>query len=250
MSSSINLIGIELEGGWDSAPGGAKGDGSVGGDCYCKGKAGSSCCLYHNKGRDCEDCEGCDNGESCEYSNMYTGELASNARSPKQNIKWLKNHYPDYVDGSCGMHFHVSFNEYWKYQYLASDRKFRKYFGLKLRQLYNHILKRFGEKEAKKLAYRAFEDHYYCRMNWVGVEQLLGKTSERYVAVNFCAYANHGTVEFRILPMFDSPRVSAFAILFLIAAIERYFKKYPHPEEIKIQQTVEFDLLEPVLIEM
>src|SRR5690348_9266825 len=86
----INLVGIELEGGWNRCPDKKLGhfdhDGSVRFEPFDK------------------------DGDRMPMPQYYTGEYVSYPMPVDQIASWLRTTYPEHVNDTCGLHVHMSFH--------------------------------------------------------------------------------------------------------------------------------------------
>jgi len=96
MAKYINLVGVELEGGWIVPPVGIYHDGSVSGVAGHKG----------------------------EFSTKPPVE-------PDKISHWIAQHYPDYSNQSCGLHCHISLKKVNDYMRLMTP-EFQKHFLQKM----------------------------------------------------------------------------------------------------------------------
>ena len=183
----INRVGVELEGGWSYIPVGSVPDGSV-------------------------------NDFGCEFS----GELPSPAFPYWGSLqRWIQDHYPDFVDNSCGLHVHISLKNQGNYPRLMDDaftnwaQRYLGHFWQKTRGL--------SLTEHSRLRHRLAGGNTYAQTEVRSLEQrsLLRKTSIRYTHWNFC-YALHGTVECRILPMFATPDTALLGIASVIRCVNAW----------------------------
>jgi hypothetical protein len=176
--SRIQKIGIELEGGWSKLPRGVSGvvhDGSV---------------LFRAE-------------DPVNYP-AHIGELPSQPLDPKQAETWVRNHYPQFVNNTCGLHVHMSFRQPLLYMRLMEED-------------YTEAIVRFLSEWAKEE--RLPKDHpiwgrlagksEYCVKRFDAESQVRMTRKDynrrnpgnRYTMVNYC-YGLHSTLEVRVLPMF------------------------------------------------
>lgn len=185
----VRAIGIELEGAWDDAPCNMKDDSSVNSSLGASGGTVGEC-----------------------ISRPFT--KLSNA------LAWMTTNYPNRVDGSCGLHVHVSTLAA-GYTGLLAEPAFNKFFLWRMM--------RWG-KAAQVPATHAFwsrlaGNNRYCKAAFQPNEQLnTGNRGLRYTQINFCAYKKYGTVEFRMLPMFEDKELSCGAVAALHATVEDYLR--------------------------
>jgi len=191
----INRIGVELEGGWKKKPIGLYADGSV-----------------------------------TNIDNMlYEGEIHSSPLTHAKIIKWVEKNYPNEVNHSCGLHIHISLKNNLLYSKLITPR-----FHTFLKQKFNLWGK---EKEIVLSSFwnRLVGNNSYCKDNYQAEKQLdqKEKSSIRYTHINYC-YALHGTVEFRLLPMFKMKNIAIEAISFLQDIVKEWLDNNKKEQSIKI----------------
>lgn len=176
-TNRIKAVGLELEGGWSPAALGAhsvKHDGSVRGlsDKFCI-------------------------GEVC--SPPITDE---DAEFPKAEA-WLREHYPQTVNDSCGLHVHVSLPN------LHYSRLMNEDFNNCFLNAMEDLWSRFRSEPAFDL-FRSRLDgqNQYCQKIFRPEDQLWRREAygdrgslPRYSQLNYC-YGRHGTMECRLFPCF------------------------------------------------
>lgn len=193
----INKMGVEIEGGWKTRPPRYHQDGSV---------HGSNVQFY--------------------------GEIVSRPMLSRVDVKrFVKNHYPDRTNISCGFHIHVSFKK-------QSD-----YDKLMTKKFYNVFLENAREwgKENKIKKGSYFWKRLDGKNNWckslIGKDSGLfllstiekqfsahGKCGPRYFHLNFCKDA-HNTVECRLFPTFQKHELAEKAIDFFWNLCNNYVIK-------------------------
>lgn len=185
----INKMGVELEGGWDIKPDGLKSDCSV----------SISGVNYR--------------GEVCSRPNTTLNRL----------ITWITENHPTKANGSCGLHVHVS---------LKSDLD---YLRLTDKSFYDYFLDSFNQWGMKNCPdhvefwsrFHGFNG--YCLKRLQPHKQIndQDKSGFRYTQLNFCK-ALHGTLEVRMLPMFEDKDLTISAVCKLAEIIESYLDRdYP-----------------------
>lgn len=178
----VYRVGIELEGGWTKLPLGVRAlqhDGSI----------GQGAPLV------------CPSGDS-----LTVGELPSSPLTLEEWSKWLKKHYPQVVNHTCGMHVHLSFRTALTYSRLMCPE----YPGTVI----NEITK-WAKKEALPKEHciwsRLKGKSVYCQHVYSADEQVRTTTKDhnreraghRYTVINYC-WARVSTLECRLLPMMDN----------------------------------------------
>lgn len=188
VKNRIALVGVELEGGWTKLPEKVTldSDGSV-----------------------------FDHGRLAPAGvQLAIGELPSRPMPPASLAPWMRKWHPTHVDHTCGLHLHMSFND------------IRYYEALKIPE-YTETLAHYLELWAKEqglpkeheIYQRLAGKNQYCIKEFWADEQIRtdrksynrDRPGHRYTAVNYC-YGQHGTIEYRALPMFPDPEQSIRAV--------------------------------------
>lgn len=175
----IYRIGIELEGGWIKLPTGTKAlehDGSV--------------IIERGIGE----------------PQLHIGELANGPMTMLEWEAWLRSHYPQRVNGTCGMHVHLSPRTALSYSRLMCPE----YPGTVVA-----YVKKWAEREG------LVKDHpiwprlrgksVFCQHLYMADDQIRNTNKDhnrerlghRYTVINYC-HGRHGTIECRLLPMMDT----------------------------------------------
>jgi hypothetical protein len=195
----IDRIGVELEGAWNYDP-----------DYYSHANASGE---RANMGEDCS--------VRCEGEVISGGELRS-APSTWEGIRSLMSTcYPDVVDSSCGMHVHISLKSKLDYCRLMA----RPFYDFFLREITywasNNV--RAGSRFWNRL-----EGTSYAQADIFEPEMgVYGGEADRYAFLNFNAYGRFGTLEIRLLPMFNDSRVAIKAVRETLEIVERYLRSQP-----------------------
>ena len=161
------------------------------------------------------------------------GEIASPPLDLTTFPTWMKAFYPQKVNGTCGMHVHLSFRTALTYQRLMTPT-YPSTIVAYIRQWAE------GEKLAKKhpIWPRLRGECEYCQHVYQADEQSStgGKdydhhrVGHRYTVVNYC-YNRHSTVECRLLPMFDTPEQAVKAVREIIDITNAYLLATGRREE-------------------
>ena len=194
--------GIESEGGWLNPAHEVHRDGSVNAELV-----GSRC---HDGDCDHSDGECGDNGETGEMH--FRGEVDN-------IIEQMTRNYPDSIDQSCGMHIHVSFaGDLLSYAKLMNP-KFNRYFLKRVRQwaIDNNI------NPESRFWKRLAGNNTFAKNIFRPLKQYKStyKDPTRYSFLNFC-HAQHGTLECRLFPMFDMPRIAESAVREFYSIVNQY----------------------------
>lgn len=181
----VNRVGIELEGGWnDPVDFVLEHDGSVMVDA------------------------------------TYNGEMPSPPLPPRDISKWMKEHYPDAVNASCGMHVHVSVKHQSHYSRLM-EKEFRDFM--------KSSLKVWGEKLSIRSDHpfwsRLRGENSFCKDEFYPELQVQHreKGPERYTMLNY-TWARYGTVECRVLPGFSAAVIGISAVYAVVDTFEAYLR--------------------------
>ncbi len=198
----VKLFGVELEGGWNEAPP-----------------------LSDNYMED---------GSVNVRGEWNVGEIVSVPMSTLRiGQKFVAENYPCHVGGTCGMHVHMSFhNNDYDIALIADSEEYQtglfktfKKLGEQLRVTNSHFWSRLeGENN-------------FCTTNYAEEGVL---DNERYRAVNFCSYPKHGTVEIRVLPMFQSIRLALRFMRRVLSYTEWYLKQaYKNDTEVEFECVID-----------
>lgn len=201
---NINKVGVELEGGWNRD---SEYRDDIKGDCSVQ---------VNDNGDDYDPDEEDDDYHSDSYIN---GEIVSSPISRWDDLSYFTlNKYPDKVNETCGLHVHVSTNTVAHYQALVNERfyNFMKY------SLHN-----WGKKANVRPQHRFWNrlkgHNDFCNDFFDPDGQMFetSKSGRRYCIVNYC-FSLHGTMEVRVLPMFEKPKVSLAAINHVLWTVNKY----------------------------
>ena len=186
----IARVGVELEGGWDTPPERLTGDGSVRG-----------------------------------LDTPYRGECATPIPgvAPRSIKKWMLEHYPTAVNGTCGMHVHVSLKK-------LSD--YRRCMEPEFNDLLLVMLKEWGERMhiisqhpfwARLKGEWQPDGFNYCAKEFKPEAQIWHKQrhGDRYCQINY-TWSRYGTIEVRVLPMFKIPDIAVSAVVNLLKVFETF----------------------------
>jgi hypothetical protein len=185
--TSIDRVGIELEGGWNTRPANA---------------------AFHYDG-----------SVSGALGSASIGEMVSAPMSTWDEVAaWITAAYPETHDRSCGYHIHVSFKSRRAYARLM-DRKFFDYFTTRMegwgRRMHLPATHLFWSRLAGL--------NRYCQKNYAPDTQVAMRTKgpARYAQLNYC-FQLHGTIECRLAPVFKQARVAVAFALELLSTYEDF----------------------------
>lgn len=262
-----DMIGIEIEGYWWELPKmtaeavkltgtGGRTDGSLRGLSSCAGTDQDNPDDYNDPDvedcddPDCEECPHpverrtaprCDQGKTdCKSCGARGWEFQTKPGSIGEALKQLTSLYPDVTSRAAGLHVHMSFKEKTSVALLCSDAFFTHW---------KEQWEAWGKRMNVQGAFweRLRNENHFCRPNSIGeyknkgkkdlIDDAAGGREDRYKAINFLAFSKispdtgkpFGTVEFRLLPMFQKGNLAVNAIETLVDIVETYL------------QTVKFD---------
>lgn len=234
----IDRVGVELEGGWAQTPRDMVSDCSVRidecdesnpcADCYNSseyrclncGEEESDCCCEDDDRDVCEmdPCEDCQ--ESGDNGMGVSGEVRIGALGLKvpEVYREMVDKYPDFVNDSCGLHTHISFESRLNLATLLHD-DFPPYL---IKGLENWG-ERTGIPGSNYFWERLEGENQYCEKNQKNRASDYRKlTANRYQQVNYSSFRRHGTMEIRVLPMFLNPITACQAISEVFRLSERF----------------------------
>ena len=195
----IYRIGFELEGGWTKLPPGTRGlqhDGSV----------------QIERGL----------GETA----LVTGELANGPMSMQEWEGWLKTHYPQKVNQTCGMHVHLS-----PRTALAYSRLMDPCYPGTVVEYFKKWATHKGLSNDHPIWPRLKGKSIYCQHLYMADDQVRNVTKDhnqqrpghRYTVINYC-HGRYGTVECRLLPMMDTTKEAISMVQELVDITNAFLK--------------------------
>ncbi len=140
-------------------------------------------------------------------------EFQTNPGSIREACQQLVDYYPDETDHSCGMHVHVSFDAI--DVALFNTREFFTYF----RKRWEEWGARMNLSPQSQFYRRLRGDNDFCRVN---VDPVDYRNQDRYHQLNFGAWADHKTIECRMLPMFRRASLGVAAVQELLTIYEDF----------------------------
>lgn len=181
----VNRVGIELEGGWfDPVDFQLEHDGSVRVDAD------------------------------------RSGEIPSPPLAPRAIPAWMREHYPDAVNASCGMHVHVSVKHQWHYARLM-DREFLDF----MKEALTAWGTRLAIRQDHPFWSRLRGENQYCTPEHHPELQIQHKDKggERYTMLNY-VWGRYRTVECRVLPAFAACEIGISAVYAVVDAFEAFLR--------------------------
>lgn len=213
----INLMGLEIEGYWQSMPpvGALDYDGSVE---FPVGEPPDYPIVPDAPPRTGSGVL----GETIDTDGPLIGEAVSEPLPPNQAVAWLEDNYPYTVNSTCGLHIHFSFPAP-NYQLLMDDG----FYDLFMEQLWG-----WGEDNPVPDQFwnRINGHNTTCRDEWDPDRQIQSGHDARYTIWNFQAFRSHGTAECRVLPAFEDVELAQEAVLFVTDTVCEYLRgREPEP---------------------
>ena len=215
VKSRIYRLGVELEGGWNKpTPHGTKleHDGSV----QISIPATKIEDVYSKSQIDQARLAGIDLVASLagKYKKIYTGEIPSMVLEEKDFPAWVTKYYPDYVNETCGMHVHMSFNSALHYNKLMNPS-----FTACVVEYLKSWAKGEGLAKSHSIWNRLLGKNQYCQPKFYADEQSRKAHKDhnreghgnRYTIISY-PYTLKGTIECRVLPMMETPDQAIRAI--------------------------------------
>lgn len=146
-------------------------------------------------------------------SPFLSGEISvgvyDNLRKLYQRMREV---YPDTVNHTCGLHVHVG----------GTPGELS---GIASVDCYNDLIQKLRETAHPAILSR-LAGNQYARCRYTVPEQLDGRDNNRYTAINGCAYREHRTIEFRILPAFPDWR-EAMKYIGLVTSVAKFHATKP-----------------------
>lgn len=212
----IKLVGIELEGGWNTLPRGIQ--------------------LVQDT--------------SVHVTAAHRGELPSPPMPIHMIDGWVKKYYPHVVDASCGMHVHMSFDTALTYQRLMTPS-----YSTTIITAMREWATKAGLAATHPLWARLDGTSTYCQHKYYAEDQVkvTGKVfgadrpdAHRYTVINYC-FGRFSSLECRLLPMMTTAEQSIAAIMaiinttnaFLVASCIKHGKLLKEP---KVKGSIDIDL--------
>lgn len=160
-------------------------------------------------------------------------EIQSHPGSLAHQLNQLHAMYPDEADKSCGMHIHVSFNPH-DVAYL-NTKAFYAYFKAE----WTTWGREAGIPADSEFWVRLEGENEYCAPNHDEYRDYDAmRNAPRYQQLNFSAWAEHKTVECRLLPMFRHESLARSAVCKLIDIYESWLMRMV-PEILTVAAAIE-----------
>jgi len=203
----INLVGLEVEGGWDGSP--------------CKRPFATTKIIPDHSidGRTLIS----DNPLTC----THIGEIVS---LPMPALRaatdpWIDTHWPQHANNTCGFHIHTSYASMKDYAALTT-----KHFLTKLVEVIIEKGKTLNLPTTHYLFKRMVGNNPFTMYNFDASNQLRIKQKSvgdrlRYGMIN-CSWGLHGTIEFRGYPTFETPALAKEFTNLYLDFIEDYLEEF------------------------
>lgn len=202
----VYRVGVELEGGWTKLPDGVSN-------------------VDHDGSVQFEDVIIKANTQAWDRAGsqflFFKGELPSPPLLPEgKDIltleKWLKSHYPDKINHTCGMHVHMSFRN--AFQYMTLMQESYMWTIIEFVSKWAHGKKEFDKKD-HPIWPRLQGKSEYCQHVFHADDQAQKQRKEfdhfakghRYTVINF-PFTRQGTIECRLLPMMPTVDLAIEAV--------------------------------------
>lgn len=195
IKNRINLVGVELEGGWNKLPG-----------------------EYHIQ-RDGSVRFGAAGDDLAKIALIkHVGEIPLPPLSTKEFPSVMKLYYPSYVNATCGMHVHLSTNKAFAYQRLMVNKPYS-YPGTIVEYMTRWAKREAGLNKAHPIWARLAGKNEYCQHVFHADEQTKTSSKDfdhhrpghRYTVISYC-WGRYKTLECRLLPMMDTAEQGVRAV--------------------------------------
>jgi len=165
----------------------------------------------------------------CRSGGMIDGEKVSQPLKTRQLMHYINNFYPEETNSTCGAHKHTSvINPVKNYSILMEQHFCEEFLMIGLYKWAECL----GVKKDSAFYRRMDGDNSMCVPRYRVYDQFMAydKPDDRYCAVNYC-YANHKTIEVRVLPAFQDKRLTISASL----AVEQIISTYLNSNQNTLQ---------------
>ena len=202
----INLVGLEVEGGWDGE--------------HCKRPFLAKIIADHSiDGRTLAS----DRPLTC----THVGEVVSLPLFPDDVVirNWITTHWPQHTNITCGYHIHTSYASMKDYTALTT-----KHFLTNLVEVIVEKGKALNLPTNHDLFKRMYGNNPFTMYNFDASNQLRMKAKSvgdrlRYGMIN-CSWGIHGTIEFRGYPTFETPELALEFTTLYLNFIEDYLEEF------------------------
>lgn len=157
------------------------------------------------------------------------GEIVSPPMKRELVEQWVKEHYPQIANETCGLHVHMSFKYPLHYMQLMTP----KFTDAMVRALATWSIAKGLPKEHPLCKRILNPNHQHCAQLYLGDNQVYsdhkdyhsrGKPHSRYTAINYC-FKMHKTVECRLLPMFAVADEAVEAVNVVLDTTNKFLSK-------------------------
>jgi hypothetical protein len=217
VKDAIDLVGVELEGGWTELPPHIS-------SWHDLGKDGS----VETSEDDLPSTSRAYNRDDDDEPEIRDGELRSAPMKADKICGWVARNLPQAVNSTCGFHVHMSLVTDYHYSLLMS----REFYNA-LKAHFNKWGKQYGIPKSHPFWDRLNGSNDFCEGAYYHNPDEQAQVDDhedcRYYTINYCLN-QHGTVEFRFLPMWNK-KDKKIAIAALSELIEFVRSWLAHVEE-------------------
>lgn len=176
-----------------------------------------------------------------DFEPKYVGEIPSPRLEMDGVQNFMRENYPKYVNASCGLHVHMSFQYLINYNRLMTPD----FTPFMVKGLLNWAEEEKLAKDHPLWPRLQKPDHNHCAHIYLGEGQSKitrkefssrGTSHSRYTAINYC-FAQHRTVECRLLSMMDEWEQGYRAVSEVLNITNRFLSKQ-RSKELKLQGRV------------
>lgn len=221
LKNFVYRVGVELEGGWVKVPEGVNlhPDGSV-------------CGLSLSPAEQAQNEAASLTRPSLWPNKLQTGELQSEPMEVRKVQSWMEQSYPSHVNDTCGLHVHMSFKSALHYMWLM-----RPEFQETMKEYVKQWAIDEGIPKTHPLFFRLKGSNTYCRDEFHADGQAARTKKSydhggpsRYTMINY-PHGLHGTIEARLLPMFDTVDLAVKAVSRVLDVTNACIVKLAQKEE-------------------
>ena len=155
------------------------------------------------------------------------GEIVTRPHESLENLlEDAKKLWPDMVHESCGFHIHASFTPL--SGSIIATQDFYTYF----KKRWEAWGKKAGLERSHEFWGRLQGRNKFAMDKFEPERQLTqrgGQGAQRYTMLNFHSWEKHGTIECRLLPMFQDKEIGCMAITEMADIYDTYLSEHPFP---------------------
>lgn len=167
---------------------------------------------------------------------LHNGEVVSEPLEPEPLKEFAVSHCPTNVNDSCGTHIHVSLKSNTLYGCLLTPT-FYKHLMEKLTEYNETVIKPEDPVLYARFKTRLSGTNRFCRKGFRGMDQVLldHKGGDRYFQLNYC-HRLKGTMEIRVLPATNNPRVLTDLIDIVVNTIEEWCRREHRADKVRFRR--------------